>query len=127
MKLNYKRVILVGMALFHALETVFRRIPPGEELCILRTALDEIFGEHAEEDRQCQSGHQNVDDRGEQGTFGDDDQKISKKPECEIADQKCSIELIAAVSTVHEAQNGILHFIEKITHGEFLDSKLISL
>ena len=118
--------ILIGVALLHAVEAVLRGIPPGKELYVFRTALHEIFGEHTEEDHHRQNGHQSIDNRGEKRTSGEDHQKVSQKPDGEVQDQKSGVQLIAAVSTVHEAQDGVLHFIEKITHGRPLDSNMIS-
>ena len=55
----------------------------------------------------------------------DSSKETAQKPDDQIAYQQCHVELVASVSSIHEAGKSALEFVEEVFHGNDLVSNKI--
>ena len=55
----------------------------------------------------------------------DSSKGTAQKPDDQIAYQQCHVELVASVSSIHEAGKSALEFVEEVFHGNDLVSNKI--
>src|SRR5699024_7893324 len=92
--------------------------PPAQKPLVLRPALAQVPGEGPPQDQNRQNRHQQALEGVEESNVRQGDDDAPHQPQDQVEHQQGDVQLVGAVSAVHEPGQGVLYPVEKVAHGE---------